>query len=124
MNPAAPPAASDPAPLVPKPTPSFTVQLYRFFFYRWLFRDARAGNLFEQAAALDHNRTQGKWLPLYMVRWMVMGSVIALLEFASERLAGHAALTAALAIGMVLVVMYLLVTGLCWMLLSIVPRRG
>jgi hypothetical protein len=99
------------------PTPSLTAQLYRFFFYRWLFLDATGGDLFARAAALAHNRIQGRWLPLYMLRWTLTGGVLMLFEATSEQLTGSSPLTAAFAICLVLVALYLLVTGVCWAIL-------
>jgi hypothetical protein len=95
-------------------TPSLTVQVYRYFFYQWLFRDAAAGSLFEQAAALRHNRSQGRWLPLYMLRWAVLGAALAALEAWAERLTGDSPLAAALAIVVILIALFQLVTALCW----------
>jgi hypothetical protein len=104
--------------MLPSPTspvsPSLTVQLYRYFFYEWLFRDAAAGGAFEQAAALRHNRSQGKWLPLYMLRWAVLGAVLALLETQVERLTGNSPLAAALTIVLILIALFQFVTALCW----------
>ena len=51
----------------------FRTLLYRYFFFGWLFRDMRPGNLFEIAAARRHNRQQARWLPVYMLRWAWLG---------------------------------------------------
>jgi hypothetical protein len=51
----------------------FRTLLYRYLFHDWLFKDASRGNLYERTAALRHNRTQARWLPLYMRRWSVIG---------------------------------------------------
>jgi hypothetical protein len=48
----------------------FRTQLYRYFFFGWLFSDAGTGTMFERAAAARHNREQAKWLPIYVIRWM------------------------------------------------------
>ncbi len=88
--------------------------LYRFFFYDWLFRDAYVGSAAERSAALQHNRMQAKWLPIYMWRWAVLGATLAVLEALSHRLMGNAVLSAVLALGMIFVIMYELVTSICW----------
>jgi hypothetical protein len=54
---------------------AFSTLLYRYFFFGWLFRDASRGNLFERAAAWQHNRAQARWLPTYMRRWLVFGAL-------------------------------------------------
>jgi hypothetical protein len=91
--------------------------VYRYFFYGWLFRDADRGSSLERATALRHNRDQAKWLPVYMMRWGVGGAVLAVLELACERTLGSAVLSAVLAVAIVLVVLHLLITGVCWIFL-------
>jgi len=49
--------------------------LHRYFLYGWLFRDACQGNWLERFASLRHNREQARWLPTYMLRWLVTGSM-------------------------------------------------
>jgi hypothetical protein len=56
--------------------PAFRTLLYRYFFFGWLFRDVNRGSLLERAAAWRHNRTQARWLPVYMRRWLSCGSVL------------------------------------------------
>jgi len=53
--------------------PAFGTLLYRYFFFDWLFKDVGAGNLFERAAAVRHNREQARWLPVYVLRWLWWG---------------------------------------------------
>lgn len=48
---------------------SFGTLLYRYFFFGWLFKDVNRGNLLERAAAWRYNRSQARWLPIYMRRW-------------------------------------------------------
>jgi hypothetical protein len=55
---------------------AFRTLLYRYFFYGWLFRDVRNGNLLERAAAWRHNQSQARWLPTYMRRWLVGGLLL------------------------------------------------
>jgi hypothetical protein len=53
----------------------FKILLYRYFFFGWLFKDVSKGNLFERSSAWKHNRTQAKWLPTYLRRWLIMSSL-------------------------------------------------
>ena len=93
--------------------------VYRYFFYGWLFRDADHGSAHERAAALLHNRAQAKWLPLYIRRWCVAGVLMWGFETLSERLVGNAALSAVLAVALVLVVLFLLITVVSWAFLHV-----
>jgi hypothetical protein len=47
----------------------FRTLLYRYFFFGWLFRSVYVGDAFERGLAVQHNRRQARWLPLYMLRW-------------------------------------------------------
>ena len=91
--------------------------LYRYFFYGWLFRDAGAGSAFERAAALRHNRASAHWLATYLRRWLVAGMLILAMERWSGPALGSTLLSAALAVALVLVIVFLLVTAVCWTLL-------
>ena len=65
----------------------FCVLLYRYVFFAWLFQDmTRQRNPFERAAAWRHNREQSRWLPLYMVRYAVGGTLLLGLGFIAESL--------------------------------------
>ena len=88
--------------------------LHRYFFYGWLFSDADSGSVWERSAARRRNCDQAQWLPTYLVRWAIVGGLLATLEQLSERLGGGPALTAALAVAAVLVVTFCLVTAVCW----------
>ena len=49
----------------------FRTLLYRYFFFGWLFKEVNvAGDMFERAAAVRHNRRMAAWLPTYMLRWL------------------------------------------------------
>ena len=91
--------------------------VYRYFFFGGLFRDADSGSGVERAIALRHNRNQAKWLPVYMLRWAVGGVVILALETLSEHVTSQPVLSAALAVALVFVVLFLLITTICWMFL-------
>lgn len=56
--------------------PGFSCLLYRYFFFEWLFRDCSAGSFLERSAAWRHNRLNSKWLPRYMRRWFVLGTML------------------------------------------------
>ena len=58
--------------------PSFSTLLYRYFCFGWLFRDLDAcqHDAFQRAAAERHNRRQAAWLPKYMLRWLVLGTLV------------------------------------------------
>jgi hypothetical protein len=65
----------------------FRVLLYRYLFFGWLFEDmSRPRNLFERAAAWRRNREQSRWLPLYMLRYVVAGIILGGLGFVVESL--------------------------------------
>jgi len=65
----------------------FRVLLYRYVFFAWLFKDmSRQCTLFERAAAWRHNREQSRWLPLYMLRYVVAGLILGALGFVAESL--------------------------------------
>lgn len=99
---------------MPNGTVSLREEVYRYFFFGWLFCDANIGTGVERAFALRHNRDQAKWLPVYMLRWVVSGAVILALETLSEHAVSKPVLSAALAMALVFVVLFLLVTAICW----------
>ena len=95
---------------------------HRYFFYAWLFSDADSGSVWERSAARRRNCDQAKWLPTYLLRWAVVGGLLVTLEQWSEKLSGNSALTAALAVSVILVATFCLVTAVCWVFLR--GRRG
>src|SRR4051812_3966648 len=101
---------------------SLQTALYRYFFYGWLFRDAASGSALERAAALRHNRLRAKWLPIYLRRWLVCAALIVASQTWAEQALGNALLSATLAVAFILVVVFLLVTTVCWTMLRR-PRR-
>lgn len=50
--------------------------IYRYFFFGWLFKDVCKGNLYERAAAWQHNLQQARWLPVYMRRWLFVSALM------------------------------------------------
>jgi hypothetical protein len=102
---------------------SLRTTLYRYFFYGWLFRDANHGSDLERAAALRHNRASARWLLTYVLRWVIGGAVILAFELSTEQGSDNAPLSAALAIALVGVIVFLVVTILCWTALRLEPRR-
>ncbi|HSW07463.1 hypothetical protein [Aquabacterium sp.] len=65
----------------------FRTLLYRYLCFGWLFQDMRLhGSLFEHAAARRHNQEQSRWLPLYMLRYAVLGAGLVALGAAAESL--------------------------------------
>ena len=63
---------------------SFSVLLYRYLFHTWLFRDVTRGSLLERAASWRHNQQQARWLPRYIKRWLVLGTIAYLLGLLVE----------------------------------------
>lgn len=92
--------------------------VYRYFFYGWLFHDADRGSSLERASALRHNRDQAKWLPVYMVRWFIGGAVLLALEILCEHALSSPVLPAALAVTLVYVALFLLITVISWLFLN------
>ena len=52
---------------------TFRTLLYRYFFFGWLYKDVRIGDVFERAAALRYNREHAHWLLTYLHRWTWFG---------------------------------------------------
>jgi hypothetical protein len=96
--------------------------VYRYFFYDWLFRDAGSGSDLERAAALRHNRVGARWLPTYLRRWLVGGSLLLAVATWADQALGHPVLSAVLAVALVLVIVFLVVTVVCWTILRRDPR--
>jgi hypothetical protein len=103
----------------PRGSASLREGVYRYFFYGWLFRDADCGSRLERAIALRHNRDQAKWLPIYMGRWVTGGALILVLETLSEHLWGNFVLSAMLVLALSFVVLFLLITVICWAFLHV-----
>jgi hypothetical protein len=83
-------------------------------FYGWLFRDADAGTHLERASALRHNREQSRWLPVYLLRWSVIGGVLIGLETQARALNALTVLSAALALALIYVAVHLMLTMIFW----------
>jgi hypothetical protein len=91
----------------------FRVLLFRYLFFTWLFRDMRRHmSLLERAAAWRHNQEQSRWLPLYMLRYVVLGFSLAALGQAAQALSPI--LSAFFFVPSILTVPMLAVAGVCW----------
>ena len=91
----------------------FRVLLYRYLFFGWLFQDiGRQKNLFERAAAWRHNREQSRWLPLYMLRYTVLGLLLLGLGLLVESLSP--VLSAFFYVPGTMTVPMLVVAGVAW----------
>ncbi|HEX2541350.1 MAG TPA: hypothetical protein VHM00_09745 [Caldimonas sp.] len=97
--------------------------MYRYVFYDWLFRDARSGSALERAAALRHNRSSARWLPTYLRRWSIAAALLVAAEAWAEHSLSSIGLAAVLAVALVLVVVFIVVTTVCWAGLRS-PRRS
>lgn len=97
--------------------------IYRYLFYGWMFRDANCGTALERSMALRHNQAQAKWIPVYLLRWLVIGALLWPVEQVSERM-GALALSVMLTLGLIYVVMHLLLAMVCWAFLRGGRLRG
>jgi hypothetical protein len=104
------------------PEPSFCTLLYRYFFFDWLFKDARRGDVFERAAAWRHNHDQARWLPLYMWRWVCLGLVLYGLGGFAEVLLNLPELSSFFYVPASLSVPVNAVIGAAWVGLKALPR--
>lgn len=96
----------------------FSILLYRYLFFAWLFKDMRrASSTFERAAAWRHNREQAHWLPLYMLRYVTAGLCLVGLGAAAASLSPI--LSALFFVPGTLTVPMLAVTAVCWTALRI-----
>jgi len=88
--------------------------LHRYFFYGWLFRDARRGDGWERWSAIRHNQQNCRWLPTYMLRWSLVGmALFGAAKFVEAGL-GCPDAAAALYAAAVLVIPFNAVTAICW----------
>lgn len=94
--------------------PAFSTRLYRYLFYGWLFRDASRGNAWERAAAWRHNREQSRWLPTYMRRWAIGGTLLLGVAALLELVLSLRVLSAVFYVLASLVVPFNAVTATCW----------
>jgi hypothetical protein len=92
--------------------------LYRYLFYGWLFKDADAGSSLERSAALRHNCAQARFLPIYMLRWLIAGAVLVGTGLLAEFRLNSPVLSAMAAVLLTVVVMFQLVTVICWAFLQ------
>ena len=113
MLPRAPTRPLDPA----QPPAALHVKVCRYFLYGWLFRDATGGSSWERATALHHNREQSRWLPLYMMRWLVLGALMFGSGLVLETACASPRVSALFYVLATLTVPVNAVTVLCWMAL-------
>ncbi|CAM5796872.1 hypothetical protein [Rhizobacter fulvus] len=102
---------------------SLRENVYRYLFYGWMFRDADRGSELERALALQHNKAQARWMPIYLVRWLVIGGVLWQVEQASESMASPF-LPIVLSLALIYVAMYVLLTTVYWSFLRGKLRGG
>ena len=102
----------------PHDEPPARAALAHYFFYGWLFRDADSGSSLERSAAIRHNSDQARWLPTYMSRWFVGGGVLLALQAFAEHVLEMPWLTAIFAVMVIFVVMFQIVTVICWAFLQ------
>lgn len=104
------------------PNLSFWTLLYRYFFFDWLFKDARRGNVFERAAAWRHNHEQAHWLLTYMRRWLCVGLLLYGLGAFAELLLNLPELSSFFYVPASLSVPVNAVIGAAWVGLRSLPR--
>ena len=92
--------------------------IYRYFFFGWLFRNAACGNLWERSAAWHHNKSQSRWLPVYMRRWAVLAVSLFLFAAWAEAWHAHHLVTTSLYVSSALTVPVITVCVVGWMLLQ------
>ena len=92
----------------------FSILLYRYLFYGWLFQDAQCGGVWQRAAAWRHNREQARWLPTYMRRWFVIGASLFAIAWFIELVLESPLLSAFFYVPSVLCVPFNAVTVWCW----------
>jgi hypothetical protein len=103
--------------------PPLRENIYRYLFYGWMFRDADSGSALERALALQHNQMQARWMPVYLVRWLVIGAALWNAEQASESLTSPFP-SIMLSLALIYVAMYLLLTTVIWAFLRSGRLRG
>ena len=99
-------------------TLTFRELLYRYFFFGWLFRNADRGNMWDRNAAWIHNKSQSRWLPVYMRRWSVMAVSLFGIAACCEAWHAHHLIFTALYVSSALTVPVLTVCCTAWMLLN------
>jgi len=103
---------------------SFSILLYRYFFFGWLFKDVNRGNLLERAAAWRHNREQARWLPTYMRRWLWCGIAFYALGQLMESLLQAPGISVLFYVPCALAVPVNAVIGAAWVGLRVMPAQA
>jgi hypothetical protein len=104
-------------------TLTFSSLLYRYLFFGWLFHDASRGNFWERSAALRHNKTQARWLPTYIKRWVVMGVLLLAIAAFSELVLCAPVLSAFFYVPSALTVPVSSLTAYIWLALNFGPEQ-
>jgi len=91
--------------------------LRRYLFYGWLFRDANVGTYWERAAALEYNRQQSRWLPTYVLRWLMIAFLLLAIARFCENTLASPLLSAPFYLFSTLIIAFDAVTLACWALL-------
>ena len=97
-----------------QPPLPFSSLLYRYFFFEWLFKDVRCGNVWQDAAAWRHNKAQAHWLLTYIRRWTVLCVLMFGVAAFCETVLGSPILSVFFYVAVALAVPYNAVAGLCW----------
>lgn len=104
--------------------PAFRTLLYRYWFFAWLFRDVARGTLYERAAAWRHNREQARWLPTYMWRWIVLGTLLFAIGAVAEHAGAAAPVASIFFVPSAISVPVNAVIGAAWLGLKLLPAPG
>jgi hypothetical protein len=106
-------------------TESLRSLLYRYWFWEWLFVDlSRARDVYQRAAAWQHNVEQRRYLPIYMRRWIVLGAANLGIAAILERVLSAMLTAAVFYTNTCLAVCVVVVTFVGWLFLGQPGPRG
>ncbi len=100
---------------------AFRTQLYRYFFFSWLFKDVNRGSVLERAMAWRFNQAQARWLPTYMRRWLWCGVLLYALGGLAEFLLAAPVLSACFYVPAVVSLPVNVIIGVLWAGLKSLP---
>lgn len=92
----------------------FATLLYRYFFYGWMFHNVASGSLLQRTTAWRHNQGQSRWLPTYMRRWLVLGTLLFGIASFVEIALASPTLSLLFYLPLTLAVVFNAVTAVCW----------